>query len=192
MSEINSGDRRSFFRVSDHVLLDYRRLAPGEDLHRPPPRDLGSVDAFAMCNHLGSLSQRLRPALSRLRCRQPELAEVLAALDDKIEAVAASVLAHQLGDLGSCTRRVSLSAGGLAFHATEALATQCALELRLVLLPSFNVVHARARVERCNREPDFRDGFPYRIAVAFRGMREEQRSLIVKHALARQAAERRG
>jgi hypothetical protein len=185
-----SDERRSYFRVDDEVLLDYRPLLNGEDINAPPDSGCDGADAFALRNHLATLSRRVRAPLGSLRCRQPELADVLAALDEKIEAIAVSVLAQQLDATDTKARRVSLSAGGVAFHAAEALSECSALELRMVLLPSFTTVSARVMVERCTRHTDFRDGFPYRIAVAYRGMREEQRALLIKHALARQVADR--
>lgn len=186
-----SEERRSYFRIEDEVLLDYRWLRPDEDLEALPDESPQALDGFALQSKLGKLSRRLRPALTRMRHRQPELADALAALDDKIEAVGAVLLAHHVGQLGSRSRRVSLSAGGLAFHAPEAIPAGTGLELRLVLLPSFSGLTVRARVERCDRQPDFRDGFPYRLAAAFSAVSEAHRALLIKHGLARQAARRR-
>ncbi len=190
MKRAANEERRSYFRIEDEVLLDYRRLQPNENLEQLPEDCADALDGFALQSKLGSLSRRLRPALTRMRHHQPEFADALAALDDKVEAVAAVLLAQQLGQLGSRSRRVSLSAGGLAFHVAEAIPAGAGLELRLVLLPSFAGLTARVRVERCDRQPDFRDGFPYRIAAAFSAVSETHRALLVKHGLARQVARR--
>jgi hypothetical protein len=178
--------RRRFYRIDDEVVLQYREV-PEEDVERLPQLLAERFpDSFTLGARFASLNQQLRPLLKEIEGDSPAVAKYVAAIDEKLDLLAQVLLARDTDLIDQPTRQVNLSAGGMAFFADQPLVPGAVLELRLILFPSFTGILVYGRVAYCRDQGagDFR----WRVAVEFLRMGEEERDLIVKHVLRKDAA----
>ncbi|NOZ10264.1 MAG: PilZ domain-containing protein [Gammaproteobacteria bacterium] len=181
-------DRRNFFRVNDSVMLRYQRLSPDTVVpsDRPGEQQQG-VDQFVLAARFSSTTQEMRPLLSTIESRSPEVAKYLWEIDKKLNQMAQIFMMQELQHSGNHIRDVSLGAGGIAFTLDELLPIGTPLEIRLVLMSSMVGVKAQGKVVRSEHDPEHR----YWVAVEFTDIREQDRDLLVRHMLGRQLQERR-
>ena len=177
-------ERRNYLRLRDEVILRYRVVPSAEDGRGECCQ---GVDRFTLAAGFLAKTQSLRPLWQSIRNQSPEVANYLAALDEKLNQIAQLFMLQELeGETAPC-REVSLGAGGIGFDTAQPLNLGAVLEVRLVLPASLLGLMALARVVRC--EPA-EDG-TYWTAVEFTEIREEDRDLLVRHLLSKQLEARR-
>lgn len=188
MSRRDGGEqRRRYYRVDDEVVLQYREV-PDEDAERLPALLAERFpDSFTLGARFASLNQQLRPLLKEIESDSPAVAKYLVAIDEKLDLLAQVLLARDTDLIDQPTRLVNLSAGGLAFFTDQALAPGAVLELRIILFPSFTGLLSYGRVAYCRDQGA--GEYRWRVAVEFLSMGEEERDLIVKHVLRKDAAQ---
>ena len=178
-------------------MLDYEVLSEAEMQARMRDAQLGDYTQGGVSSVLAQMDNRIRDALMRLRHRVPEAAAAIEAVNDKLNALIALLPAIQhtgerLEDRP--LRDGDLSATGVAFVNEEPLAVGTCLHIRVMLAPNYYCIDAFARVARC--EPHEDGGFHHRIGVQFEQISEEQRELLVRYTMSREAellrARRRG
>ncbi|HEC12042.1 MAG TPA: PilZ domain-containing protein [Acidiferrobacteraceae bacterium] len=188
----SAADRRNFFRVNDNVMLRYRRLSPDEDEEAASDqayKQQQEIDQFVLAARFSSTTQEMRPLLSTIENRSPEVAKYLWAIDKKLNQMAQIFMMQELQHGGNHIRDVSLGAGGIAFTLDELLPAGAPLEIRLVLVSSMVGVKAQGKVVRSEQE--INSEHRYWVAVEFTDIREQDRDLLVRHMLGRQLQERR-
>lgn len=173
-------ERRRFFRVEDEIVLVYRPIAP-EDM--PPAEAFQNqlVDHFSLTSTLAYLTQESQAQLRRIERENPAVAEYLKTLERKIEALAQAVLISNNHLADQPTRKVNLSAAGIAFTADQPLAEGDLLELKMVLPPSLVGIVTFGKVVYCTRQPE-----GWRVGVDFLSMREQDREVLIRHVVKRQ------
>lgn len=170
-------NRRQFFRIEDDVLMRYRVV----DAH--PAR--GSMDDLLNLEpQLRAIAHRQQELLGLIRDQNDLVAEYLSLLDDKIALVGRMVVARTQDLKPEDRQRVNLSAGGLAFFADHELPVDTVLDIRMVLLPGYESIHAMGRVRACD---GVAGGMHFRIAVKFHRIDEQSREMIVRHVMGRDA-----
>jgi c-di-GMP-binding flagellar brake protein YcgR len=190
-------NRRQAFRVSNPLVLDYEVLSEQEMLARMRDAKDGGFAHGGVGSLLAQMDTRIRDRLMRLRHRVPEAAAAVEALNDKL-----NVLINLLPVIQQPGERVEdrpvrdgdLSATGIAFLNGEALAIGTCMHIRVMLAPNYYYLEAFARVARCERHEE--SGFHHRIGVQFELISEEQRELLLRYTMSREAellrARRRG
>lgn len=184
-------ERREFFRVDDELFVYYHRFDPTGEARQDEAFDHGKSPVFDLCAGLGTLSRQLNSALIPIRRNAPETARALDLLDQKLGVLMQLWLTTSGVFHESAARCVNLSANGVAFHISERLQPEESIHLVLILPLSGVAVQTQARVERCELQPDFGQGYPYYTAVQFVDLPESQRDLLVKFGLRRQRAQLR-
>lgn len=179
-------DRRQFFRIEDEVVLAWVRVdedglaALAERLRGDAGSDYGLGPLYA------ALAQDAQALLGQVRVESPFVGQYLDNLERRLEALASAVVLASMGVHERSARHVNLSAGGIEFEAETALDPGAALELRFVIFPGRTAIVAGARVARCVAS-DPRSPWPWRIAVEFVCLREQDRQMIVRHVMFREA-----
>jgi hypothetical protein len=131
---------------------------------------------------MSSISQQLAATLHRIDQREPDTADYLRGLDEKIELLAQSYLSKnsELTDLPK--QIVNLSAGGIAFTADKVVALGVPLEVKLLLFPSYTGILVIGRVVSC--APSDKGG--YHVRIDFEYIRDNDRDALIRHILRRQ------
>ncbi len=181
----HAADRRSHYRIKDEVVFQYRRI-PETSCERLIERLSDDLpNAFSIKARFEALSQRMIPVLKQIEASAPAVARYLCLFDQKLELLAESLMKNELGNtLDADPVEVDISAGGIAFGTDVPLEPGTLLELRLLLLPSLVGIQAYGRVVYC--KPDG-GAASHRVGVRYECILEEDRDLIARHVLHRDA-----
>ncbi len=177
-------ERREFFRIDDSIRVNYRVIDAST-----VPVDIDervSNDRFSVMTRLQGISQHLSAAFHRIEQRDPDVADYLKALDEKINLLGQSFLAEEKELLGQPSQSVNLSAGGLAMDVAEQLTTGDRVEIKLLLLPSYTGVLAYGEVVAVDDNPQPDDGYPYHVRINFTLIRNIDQDALIRHILRRQ------
>jgi c-di-GMP-binding flagellar brake protein YcgR len=179
-------ERRRYFRVEDEIILTYRPIPP-EEVPDPEQFQSQCVDHFSLTSTLECLSRESLLQFRLIQRDHPEVAKYLEVLERKIQVLAQAFLlsANPLSD--QPTRKVSLSASGLAFEAEQSLAEGQILELKLVVPPALVGILTFGKVVYCRLKEDSR----YRIGVDFLALRDQDREFLIRHVVKRQLVQLR-
>jgi len=178
-------ERREHFRINDVLPIKYQII------------DAETADALGqqyLNNELGQDKQDqeqlrvLQTAFSHIHDQinhyDRDVARALRILNDKIEILGRSLdkKEHDLEDI--IRQDVNLSGGGLSLITNEQLTTKTPVKIQLELRSSGVIIEAIARVIACNK--DGADN-TFVLRLAFTHMNEQDRDLLIKHILFRQA-----
>ncbi len=183
----DDSDRRQFFRLEDEAVLTVRVVS--EELHaslaaRPEEEWEGDGSVVA---RIGALTTQTGTILAAIRKSDPDVGHYLAILDKKIDLLARALEGGRHREKAGEGERITIGAGGVDYHAAEALNPGTRLEIDLLFLPSRLHIHAYGTVVDCVRD-DAEPDRPFRIGAAFTLLSAIQREAIVRHVLARQSA----
>jgi hypothetical protein len=182
---LGGADRRSYFRVDDQVRLALRKVPAGE-LDRLLQRlDLDLAGNFTVMSSLAAITAQTTVALRRIESRDPELASYLRAIDHKIEVIGRAFIAQEPELVTQAAVPANLSAGGMCVGVDDPLAAGDAVEIRMLLFPSFTGLMIYGTVIEC-RPAAQPDGFGHRARIEFTHIRERDRELLIRHLLRRQ------
>jgi c-di-GMP-binding flagellar brake protein YcgR len=117
------------------------------------------------------------------------VSSLLRILEQKIDLIGHAVLAKETDLAEQPTRKVSLSASGLAFLSERGFNLGSTLELKMVLPPALVGIVAHGRVVQCRPAGSSDQG--YHVAVDFVGLRETDRELLIRHIVKRQTQQLR-
>ncbi len=173
-------ERRRFFRVEDEIVLVYRPIAP-EDMPSLEAFQNQLIDHFSLTSTLEYLTQESQAQLRRIERESPAVAEYLKTLERKIEVLAQALMVSNNRLADQPTRKVNLSAAGIAFTADQPLEEGGTLELKMVLPPALVGIVTFGRVVYCTRQPE-----GWRVGVDFLSMREQDREVLIRHVVKRQ------
>ncbi len=181
-------ERRRYFRVEDHILMEYRLLAGSEreavvttlrDDH--PSRHL-------IASSFANTSQQMQYVLHKIQEREPEIALYLQTLNEKLDSLARQLAMEATEFRDRTPRRVDISAAGLGFDAPEQMEADQLLEIQMLLSPSLDFVRAIGRVVRCVAALEAQRRPAFRIAVDFDFIRDDDRELLVQHVVRKESS----
>ena len=177
-------ERRRFFRIDDEVNLVYKKIDEKIATEASYISDhiLGNCSlsaALDMVSHESSL------LLNRLERSQPEVADYLRLLDNKIDLLAQALLMQSNQFTEQTTRNANLSAAGLAFESEEALEPGEYLEIKMTLLSCMAVIVTYGKVVYCKQNTANDSKFPYVAGVDYINMKDQDRELLIKHIVRR-------
>ena len=178
-------ERREFFRIDDSIQVSLRVIQPSD-----VPLDIDDqrlqADRFTVMTRLQAISQRLSTVFHRIEQRDPDVADYLKALDEKVDLLGRSFLAAENELLGQPTRSVNLSAGGLALDTADLLAVGNLVEIKLLLLPSHTGVLAFGEVVGVEDAPDGDAAYPHHVRINFTLIRSADQDALIRHIMRRQ------
>jgi PilZ domain len=190
MSSIDSRhrgqDRRGYFRVKDELVLFFNEV---NKEHEDSAQGLKYrvVSGFSVSSALNQLSEECRTRIKIVERENPDLTACLKILDKKIDLIAQALLISDLSLPNYSTRKVDLSASGLAFPSERAIAPGTILELKIVLPPSLVAIVAHGRVVHSETRVDPRNAkYGFHIGVEFIGLEDCDRELLIRHVLRKQ------
>lgn len=194
MMNYGSGaDRREFFRINDTVVIDYKAVAETEiDMVARRIAQAADDDANNDKAKLKVLQNSLNHLIEQINYDNREIARALRMMDEKINLIAENVARQNHPIDPEELIEANLSGGGLAFMIADPVTIRSHVELHLKLLPTASTIHALASVISCERILTAAPERPYHLRLVFTHMDEQDRNLLVKHTLNRQAEVLRG
>lgn len=178
-------ERRGFFRIDDEINLFYKKI--DEKLVTEPHHLSENIlSSCSLSTALTIVSQDSAAILHRLDKSQPDVAEYLRLIDNKIDLIAQAIMMQGFQCKENDTRNVNISATGMAFNCEEALTEGDYLEIKMMLVSSMAVIVTYARVVYRKNSQSGDRHFPYFIGVDFIDMKDEDRELLIKYVVKKQ------
>ncbi|MCP5312994.1 MAG: PilZ domain-containing protein [Chromatiaceae bacterium] len=186
----NAAERRNFFRIDDTVRMSLRRIPADELDERLRRLELDLAGNFTVMSSLAAITAQMSVGLRRIENRDPDLAAYLRAIDQKIEVIGRAFLAQEPELTAEKAVPVNLSAGGMSVGVDEAFAPGTALEIRMLLFPSFTGLMIYGTVVESSPESASEE-YQHLARIEFTHIREHDRELLIRHLLRRQSAQLR-
>lgn len=185
-TDIRHPDRRDYYRIEDHVGLEYR-LVPR---HAPTGTSLFDGDHLdGLKSELKRLDLELRTQLSTLAERDRLLAAVVKTLNSKVDTLARIMAFEQNPLQPQDWQDVTLSEGGISFLVSDgALTTGDQIALRLTLPPELFQPTAQAEILTTEPAPSGQ----VKVHTAFTVIHDADRQQIAKHVMRWQIRQRHG
>lgn len=177
-------DRRDFFRISDHIGLEIRKLDPG-GANRENPFNGNHLESLR--SEFRRLDQDVRAHLANLAERDRLLTSLIKSLNGKLDTLARIMAFEQNPLQPEDWQDVTLSEGGLSFHSvTNRFATDELLALRMTLPPELFQPVAIARV--IDVAPD--ESGSGTVHTEFTDIHDSDRQQIARHVMRWQIRQR--
>lgn len=177
MSQQDFIERREYYRIREQIAL---QISSDE-------ADFRSESAlFGLLNELYLLEHESQPLLRAISDQQRSLVGYLKITNKRIDLLAQAVAQNLLKDFGP-PQQVTLSEGGLSFTGTQHYSSDQVLYLKILLLPQAMPLQLEARVVHCRKK----NTGDYKTAVAFVELDEQQRKILARYIIQKQALERR-
>lgn len=177
-------DRRRYFRIDDEIKLIYSEV-PGSEISNTERLERESLEYNALSSSLEILTQESRVILKKIERDQPDVADYLNRLERKIDLIAQTISMNDPELKDRTTRKVNISASGLAFDAEKSVEPGVVIELKMILPPSLITFVTYGKVIYCNTCLG-RNEFSHRIGVDFLFLREQDRELLIRYIAKRQ------
>lgn len=191
-TEISNSDRREFFRVTDHVFIDFSELSDDEKSRLVPIiKNPVHNDDNAIQQRLSSLQTNLNRLIDQINHTDRDIARALRLIDEKVSILAQAVHQQENSTTDREFVETNLSGGGMAFLSANTFAAKATIEIRVEFQSSGSVIHAIANVVGCDKIASAPEDKPYLLRLVFSHMSEIDRNTLVKHTLSRQALELR-
>jgi c-di-GMP-binding flagellar brake protein YcgR len=177
-------ERREFFRIDDSVQVSIRLLRDDELTDHAAEQVVERK--FTIMTRMQSVSQGLSAALHRIEQKDPDVADYLKALDQKINLLGQTFLSSETELAMQPGMAVNLSAGGIALNSADPLEQGDRVEIKLLLLPEFVGILSQGEVIDRTASSESA-GFPHRLRIGFSDISESDRDALIRHILRRQA-----
>lgn len=178
-------ERREFFRIDDSIQVSYREI-DAQTLPANVDDKRLQNDRFTVMTRLQTISQHLSAPLHRIEQRDPDVADYLRALDEKISLLGHSFLSEERELLGQPSQSVNLSAGGLAMDVARPLTLGASVEIKLLLLPSYTGVIAYGEVVGVEPSAEGNADYPHHVRINFTLIRSSDQDALIRHIMRRQ------
>lgn len=187
-------ERRQFFRLDVDIIFDYVLLDNKEKVSAFEKKSGALNSIHNLHRDLKNLDGSLAKSMPTLQMRQPEVADYVRLLNQKIDLFAnfltTEIMPHTVlkGEDNKLTR-VNLSAGGLAFQEKNSLSIGTQMKIKIILMPSYESVVTKASVVSCLKVDEDSET-PYRISIQFDDLSDSSEQILVKYMYHLQIAQR--
>lgn len=185
-------ERRQHFRINDTLSIQYQPIddatadSVGEELisHGIGPNN----EEKAQLRILQTAFSHIHDQINH---HDRDIARALRILNDKITILSQVVYRQDYDTSDDIDLDVNLSGGGLAFLTPQVFEARSPLKVQLSLPSSGVVIQALAKVISCQPHESEHNNEAYYLRLAFTHMHEQDRDLLIKHILLRQAEQLR-
>lgn len=187
MADGEGKNRRTAVRATDRVMLAYKKTNP--EKFAAVQEDFQEGISIYNQEGLSDLQMHIgaQSALDRLRSRDPDLADFLKYLDNKVSMIQRRVKGEKSILDALKMQKVNLSAAGVAFYSFEEFQLGDLLEVHLALLPTYTYMFFFVRITHCDREGEHQGRPIFRLGTEFALMMDEDREKIVQHNFKQQS-----
>ena len=181
-------ERRRYFRVEDHILLEYRLLTDSEREETIRALRDDNPSRHLVASSFANTSQQMQYVLHKVQEREPEIALYLQTLNEKLDLLARQLAMEATEFSDRTPRRVDISAAGLGFDAPELMQVDQLMDIKMLLFPSLDYIRAIGRVVRCVEASETQARPTFRVAVDFDIIRDDDRELLVQHVVKKESS----
>ncbi len=178
---ITDTDRRRFCRVTDDIYLEFLALKETEVESAISEFNDQARQHFNPINQLQAISARSESLLEAINKSNPELAEYLATIEERLQLLAHAVAQDQVGVPIVPNESVNISAGGLSFSCEHPLDVGSLIEFSIIIAPSYLHISALGAVVYCRRDETNDPTYPYRIGAEFSHIHDDDRDALNQH-----------
>ena len=181
-SEHASTNRRRYFRIDDHIGLEYEILTSeqfSEQIKILKIEELTPPEPSLNDSPMEVIQKEIKIGIKRLQGRNPTLASVLVGLNRKIDLLHMEMKMPDKKDMERT--HVNLSACGMAFEQKDDLSQGTLLKMTLTLFPSLETFNIYGSVITSS---EFEAGF--RISVNYDYISSDNQELLIQYILQRQ------
>ncbi len=180
-------DRRRFFRISDAVSLSYRPVAEEDIASRKTLFEQEHESDFTILGSLASVTQQMSGLLHKIESSEPDIANYLTALDNKIDLLGRAFLSRYYDLADQPVQPVNISASGISFTAPEKFEPGTFIELQLLLQPSFTGILIYGQVVSCEKSDPAGSDSTYSLGVDFTHINNNDQDMLIRHVIKRQS-----
>lgn len=181
------GERRDFFRITDVIGVEYRRLPGSADSRPGDPFSDGPLDDLKA--ELRRYDLDIRNQLAVLAERDRLVASIVKSMNGKLDTLARIMAFEQNPLQPQDWQTVTLSEGGVSFRVPPGeLAVGDTVALRLTLPPELFRPRALGQVLEVTEG----DANHHRVHAAFTEIHDGDRQQIAKHVMRWQIRQRQG
>lgn len=185
-------ERREHFRINDSLFIQYKVI--DQETAEQLGQQLINIEHGETNQHqvqLLSLQTAFTLVTDQINHYDREVARALRLLNEKINLIERSINKPDPTQIPSQKRDVNLSGGGLGLLTEQQLQTKSAVSVQIELRSSGVTIQAVASTISCTKVQPENSETPYYLRLAFTKMNEQDRDLLIKHILFRQAEELR-
>jgi len=183
--ELTQDDRREYFRVNDSIRVNLR-VVPEDQIDKLHERlDQAAASSFTVMSSMAAISAEMAVSMRRIEQSDPDVATYLKALERKIDVLGRAIAGQESQLTDAPAYPVNLSAGGMGILIDQEFQPGQVLEIRMLLFPSLTGVVTYGTVIACGPADDKEGDTDYRfyLRLAFTHIREQDRDLLIRHAL---------
>ena len=179
-----SANQRDFYRVDCHVMISHCAVGDHVPGARQPDSYFPDGEHFNLMRELRRMDHDASHLLHALGEKDRNLGAYLAHLNRKIDALTRHVAALTPEMSRGSEQVVSLSEGGVSFHAPQPPAPGSVLAIRMTLLPAWVGIAVYGMVVAAGAGE-------LNVAVNFEQLQDADRQIIARHVMQVQMAEQR-
>ncbi len=183
---LQSAERREFFRIDDEVLLKVSPITEADVEAIAARINDRMPDRFTVAANFAVSSRQMSRVLHGFSSDTPEIGRYLKMVDQKLNHLARLFVLEEAARGDFLPLHVNLSAGGLVFPSPIEHVPGTLLEMSMVLHPSTTGILSMSRVVYCERQVESAGAYPWQIAVEYSHIREADRDLLVSHIMNRE------
>jgi c-di-GMP-binding flagellar brake protein YcgR len=180
-------DRRRYFRINDVVGLSYQVI----DAHQQQDRQRNAENVrITSIDLLRSIDREITTALNGLWQNNPSAANAIGLLNKKIDILATEMELDydHLNGIEPKTRKVNISACGIAFECKDRFDIGQLLMLTIMLRPVNSHVKVEGRVIGCEASDDPENPH-FRLRVDFDRVNLNVQEQLIQHIVRRQSSQ---
>ena len=177
-------ERRQYFRINQHVSLDYKLISEAEMKQSQLPTQFEVSPFFMLLTHLQELDTDTSYLLRKVAQKDPTLAAVLEIINTKVDTIAKTIAASDVEFDNIVTQHINLSEGGLSFNTQSELPSDHYLAMKLVFEESCMGLLLYGKVLYSNATDE---GFF--TGIEFCQMPESSRLIMARHIISSQSKE---
>lgn len=179
-------EQRHFFRIEDDVYLQTLPVSEAQAIEQHIPKEFSDGPGHGLMRNLMHIDHENGKLMRAIGDVSRELEQYLHNLNRKIELVAQHLSGLDNETAPDSMRHVTLSEGGIAFPAAQAVVNGSHLAVQITLLPSQITLVLFAKVIQCTPQAS-----QFQIATSFCGLTEGDRQILARHIMQVQQRQRR-
>ena len=180
-------EKRRFNRIDDSVFLSYKTIKEAELDELLSSLKGSSGQWQKLQSSLAEIDGRINELLPKLDDALPDVAVLFQLLNSKVQLLGGVIARGEGADGGEIqlkpSHNISLSAGGVSFHAPDSVRVHDHLEISLTLFPECYFIKAVGRVISCREALPSAPEFNKLVVVDWVYLDEEDREYTVAHVL---------
>ncbi|UZE97945.1 PilZ domain-containing protein [Alkalimarinus alittae] len=183
MSNQAAIERRQFYRVSDRALVDIRVLNHIDD---DAESQFDLTPTFSVLREFHQLDVESNHLLRQITDKDKSLGSYLKSLNAKLDALARGVALNNRSIDESKLSDINLSEGGISISVDQAIATNSAVAIQFLLIPSFTSLILKGRVINVENKQD-----ELTVHIQFYALDSFNQQLIARHIIRKQSRDRK-